>query len=720
MKGSFTPQINPKIAVRRLRRMLALFFVGLSLPVYLLLHKVYSQLETEAYFNQRNQAMILAEGVERHLQQLMEPEQNRPIAEYRFFNVMESPLLQSAGVRFSPLSSLPPKSDVPGLIGYFQIDPDGSFKIPALPEVSGDLAGLSREELSRRLALKDELRRLLGKDDRGQEMASVLDEKDAVSSPDRGDLEERDSLRQKENRLDDVFRFSDGDRSETAGGKPEEKKENEQIPHPAIAKKSKILSDESLERLNIDAKRFEQKFARNGQEKRRQDLFQSSYRSRREMVRLPEQTAASEYFNRPAEQAAPPLAESAEFGGSATSISNAGESENAVRSGRLSPIRIFSVESEVSPIQMQALDKGHFCFFRRVWHDNSRYTQGFIVNRRAFLDAVMRSFVEQGRSLPLSSFLIGYDGDLLGRFRLVEADSETLLYRSALSPPFQNMEIIVNSASVAAGPESVVVDMLAVSLGVILVAGLYGFYRLGSGQIDLARKQRNFISAVSHELKTPLTSIRMYGEMLRSDWIDDENKKKTYYDYIFFESERLSRLINNVLQLARLSNHAYRMELHPVAVPALLKRVGDKIRTQTDAAGFQLKFSDIGETADDMMLEVDEDAFLQIMINLVDNAIKFASKAANKTIDFGCRVHGGGREVVFFVRDYGQGIEKNQMKKIFRLFYRAGDELTRTQPGTGIGLALVTQLAEKMNAKVDVINRAPGAEFQVVFQRDAK
>ena len=73
-----------------------------------------------------------------------------------------------------------------------------------------------------------------------------------------------------------------------------------------------------------------------------------------------------------------------------------------------------------------------------------------------------------------------------------------------------------------------------------------------SGQLRLARQQQDFVSAVSHELKTPLTSIRMYGEMLKAGWADDA-KKQTYYDYIHSESERLSRLIENVLQLARLT-----------------------------------------------------------------------------------------------------------------------------------------------------------------------
>jgi signal transduction histidine kinase len=146
----------------------------------------------------------------------------------------------------------------------------------------------------------------------------------------------------------------------------------------------------------------------------------------------------------------------------------------------------------------------------------------------------------------------------------------------------------------------------------------------------------------------------------------------------------------------------------------LLQRLSHQISLQIEASGFQLEVL-ASEAGDDLQIQVDEDAMTQVMINLVDNAIKFSSAAERKLIDIGFRC-GSDKTVTFFVRDYGPGIAKKQMKKIFQLFYRSGDELTRTQPGTGIGLALVVQLAESMDAKVDLVNREPGAEFQVKFK----
>lgn len=234
-------------------------------------------------------------------------------------------------------------------------------------------------------------------------------------------------------------------------------------------------------------------------------------------------------------------------------------------------------------------------------------------------------------------------------------------------------------------------------------------YRLGIRQIELTQQQQDFVSAVSHELKTPLTAIRMYGEMLRAGWAT-EDKKTEYYDYIYNESERLSRLINNVLQLARMTHNDLKIDLKTITAGELMDVIRSKVASQIQPAGFTLNLQ-CGEATAKSSVSVDEDYFTQIIINLVDNAIKFSAKAANKTIDIHCQLERD--RVVFAVRDYGPGVGKDQMKKIFKLFYRTESELTRETVGTGIGLALVQQLAQAMRGQVDIVNRQPGAEFRL-------
>jgi signal transduction histidine kinase len=231
-------------------------------------------------------------------------------------------------------------------------------------------------------------------------------------------------------------------------------------------------------------------------------------------------------------------------------------------------------------------------------------------------------------------------------------------------------------------------------------------------QLELVRKQQDFVSAVSHELKTPLTSIRMYGEMLLAGWAD-EDKKQGYYEFIYHESERLSRLIANVLQLARMTRNDPQFDLKPVAVAELVDLVRSKIASQLQRAGFELEIDSQGIPGEAAVL-VDTDAFTQVFINLVDNAIKFSAGAEKKRIELRCSAQRDGA-VLFTVRDYGPGIPAGQLKKIFTMFYRSENELTRETVGTGIGLALVHQLVGAMNGKVDVRNRDPGAEFRVSF-----
>ena len=263
-----------------------------------------------------------------------------------------------------------------------------------------------------------------------------------------------------------------------------------------------------------------------------------------------------------------------------------------------------------------------------------------------------------------------------------------------------------------------VVDLLVLVLVLVLCVGHYGMYRVGMQHIELAAQRSDFVAAVSHELKTPLTSIRMYGEMLRAGWVTDEGRRQSYYDFIFFESERLSRLITNVLQLARLTNQDMPVALQAYSLCQLLDLVRSKVSTLAEAAGFTLEFVEPdppgqGET---YTVLAEADAFVQICINLVDNAIKFSANAAQQRIDIGLRLATGrSPHAVFFVRDYGPGVARDQMQRIFQLFYRGENELTRHTTGTGIGLALVKALAAQMYARVELQNRDPGAEFRIVL-----
>jgi two-component system phosphate regulon sensor histidine kinase PhoR len=265
----------------------------------------------------------------------------------------------------------------------------------------------------------------------------------------------------------------------------------------------------------------------------------------------------------------------------------------------------------------------------------------------------------------------------------------------------------------------------------VLAVGTLWLYRLGLRQLGLVRQQQAFVAAVSHELKTPLTSIRMYAEMLREGWVTDE-KRARYYRSIQDESERLSRLVTNVLQLARMSHDELRVQPRPLALCELIDLARAGLTSLTARAGFEL----VIDCAEDALVSADPDALTQVLINLVDNAVKFSAKARVTRIEIGCWVgaephaprrwyqgqrqgagQGGdaasGQWGWIRIRDHGPGIPKAQRRRVFELFQRLEQESTRDTQGTGIGLALVQRLMRAMDGDVALIGREPGVEVRL-------
>jgi len=216
------------------------------------------------------------------------------------------------------------------------------------------------------------------------------------------------------------------------------------------------------------------------------------------------------------------------------------------------------------------------------------------------------------------------------------------------------------------------------------------------------RRRQDFVAAVTHELKTPLTAIRLHAEMLRDGLVADPAKQHAYHGTIVAESGRLARLIGNVLDLARLERGE--RPLSPqlgdpaVVVAEALEAIGPHVRAQ----GFTLtvECDPLAASA-----RFDRDALLQVVINLIDNAVKFAA-AGDRAITIQIGRENG--QVVLSVADSGPGVPAAELRHLFRPFWRGGRELTRRAPGTGIGLALVRSLMLGMGGSVSASNRPQG------------
>jgi signal transduction histidine kinase len=228
-----------------------------------------------------------------------------------------------------------------------------------------------------------------------------------------------------------------------------------------------------------------------------------------------------------------------------------------------SDLRITTFESEVDPFEFSLLDSGHLVLFRNVWRGGERYIQGLLLDQAAFTEEIIGSRFMGTALSDITKLIVAFQDDVIHTFggqsrlsypNVAEELDGALLYQNRLAAPLNSLELIFSIERLPPGPGGRVLGWVTLILAVVFVGGFFTLYRLGLSQINLAQQQQDFVSAVSHELKTPLTSIRMYGEMLKEGWADEE-KQQSYYEFIHDESERLSRLISNVLQLANITRN---------------------------------------------------------------------------------------------------------------------------------------------------------------------
>jgi signal transduction histidine kinase len=701
----------------RLRWWLAVFFLALAIPTGILVYQLYSQLKWEAFHQYRVLAEELAARIDDRIVELVNTEEARSFADYAFLNVAGDPA--ASFLQRSPLSAYPPVSPVPGMVGYFQVDARGEFTTPLVPPAGTATSayGISAAELQQRLVLQRKIEQILSRNRLVQA---------GVTGRATGGKAVVEALHASESRRDEPA--GSPATPVIAGDKDALQKramDERTVPATADLAEQEVASQAVFDRLNEAA-------APRVQETKQQA---TSTLGRVEDLQLDDryQSGPAEKIRRQGEGGTPATAKrsrmersalpepAAESG--AAYFSATPEADMPAQSRLESEIRIHTFESEIDPFEFSLLDSGHFVLFRKVWRDGQRYIQGALIEQQPFVRGLIETVFLDTALSSMSDLVVAYRDDVLAAFSgraardyLSSAESlrGTLLYRTRLSAPLGDVELILSINRLPAGAGGRVTTWLAAILLLVLCGGFYMMYRLGVGQIDLARQQQDFVSAVSHELKTPLTSIRMYGEILREGWASDE-QKKIYYEYIFDESERLSRLIANVLQLARMTRNNLQLEAKSLPVAGLMDSIRPRVSAQIDRAGFELNLYCDPE-AGQAIIHADPDWFIQIFINLMDNAIKFSASAERKVIDIGCQQLRDG-SVQFSVRDYGPGVPADQMKKIFKLFYRSESELTRETVGTGIGLALVHQLARAMGGQVDVVNREPGAEFRVRFNR---
>jgi signal transduction histidine kinase len=218
--------------------------------------------------------------------------------------------------------------------------------------------------------------------------------------------------------------------------------------------------------------------------------------------------------------------------------------------------------------------------------------------------------------------------------------------------------------------------------------------------MKLAQAKSTFVSNVSHELKTPLALIRLFAETLELGRVKNAEKAREYYRIINQESRRLTRLINNILDFARIEEGRKEYRFAATDVAEVVEEVLKSYEYQIARAGFDLR-TEIAPELPSVML--DRDAISQAALNLLNNAVKYSTEVKRITVRVTAREDG----VAIEVADCGVGIPPAEQEKIFEKFYRVGAGLTHDTKGSGLGLALVKHIVEAHRGRITV-ESAPG------------
>jgi len=273
-----------------------------------------------------------------------------------------------------------------------------------------------------------------------------------------------------------------------------------------------------------------------------------------------------------------------------------------------------------------------------------------------------------------------------------------------LDDPFRGLALGIKfqgTTAEAIGRKWVMQSFLILAvLSVLMIGGLVLTYRSVNKQMALARLKSDFVSNVSHELRTPLALIRLYAETLELGRITKDEKKNEYYSIIRKESERLTALINNILDFSRIEAGAKEYDFRETDIAELVHNTLDSYRFQIEQQGFALE-----EQIDPSIprVKVDREAIARALVNLVNNALKYSD--SEKFL--GVKLYRDNAVLKLEVSDRGIGIDRNEQTRIFEKFYRTCDPLVHNTKGSGLGLSLVRHITRAHGGEV-IVESTPG------------
>jgi len=309
--------------------------------------------------------------------------------------------------------------------------------------------------------------------------------------------------------------------------------------------------------------------------------------------------------------------------------------------------------------------------------------------------------------------LLDGNGNFLHRVgRGMPVEDQKPVFAVTLAPYLPNWQVAVypvNGALSADSGKSFMV-LSGLLLGILLVAIVAGgtllLWQAHCNMVDAVQKT-SFVSNVSHELKTPLTSIRMYAELLDEGRVKSTEKIAKYLKVIVSESQRLTRLVNNVLDFSRLEQGRKKYHLQDLDITQCVRESIENQRLRINKAGINIEQIVPQEP---VVVKMDRDVLEQVLLNLIDNVIKYAATGKELKIE----LKAGTPFCEIRVMDRGPGVPRSHKQRIFEKFHRVDDSLTADQPGSGLGLSIAKKLLKDLGGDITFEPRRDGGSCFIV------
>ena len=247
-------------------------------------------------------------------------------------------------------------------------------------------------------------------------------------------------------------------------------------------------------------------------------------------------------------------------------------------------------------------------------------------------------------------------------------------------------------------------------MAVFLIAGTYFIARAIRREAEAARVQSEFVSTVSHEFRSPLTSLRQLSEILALGRVPNEARRQVYYETLVRETARLQRLVEALLNFGRMEAGARQYRFEEIDTAALVRRVAAEFEEQLAGSGRRIELQ--GEDGE-CRIEADPEAMSVALRNLVDNALKYSPNQPAVWVEW-CRENG---RVAIRVRDRGAGIPAAERKAVFRKFVRGSAALAGNVKGSGVGLAMVQHIVTAHGGEIGVESETgKGSTFTILLR----